>query len=208
MKEQISLYFSDLASPVLDRTELEAVDVDGIERRAVSVRDALAHPDTPSFHWARGTKVLCLALVRLRLCRGQPKGCLLLSGSASSAAVTFDNLVHKAEAMTWLREMLSTREDARSRFRRWFARQNSQCNNKQRPIRVFAGRGAQALVSEDVEILIAGEPAGEAELKELEVKLAKELGEPSWLEDSIEKTETLPAARSGPVLLRGQQEAN
>jgi hypothetical protein len=203
MKDQISLHFDDVTSPVLNRLELEAVDADGVTRRAVSVRDALAHPETPSFRWARGTKVLCLALVRLRLCLGQPKGCLLLSGSVSSAAATFDNLVHKADGMMWLGEMLSTSEGARARLLRWFARQNSQFNNKQRPVRVFAGRGAGALASEDVLILVSGRPAGDAEMKELEAKLAEELGEPSSLESAIERTGTLPAISS---LFAGREE--
>lgn len=203
MKDRISLYFSELASPVLDRTKLEAVDTDGIERRAVSLRDGLAHPEIASFHWARGIKVLCLALVRLRLCRGQPKGCLLLSGYASSAAATLDNLVHKADGMVWLGEMLSPGESQRDRILRWFVRQNSQFNNKQRPIKIFAGRGANALASEDVEILIAGAPASDVELKELEAKLARELGEPAWLESDIEKTGSLPATSS---LFAGREE--
>lgn len=205
MKERISLHFDGLADPVLDRTDLEVVDGDGVRQRVVSVRDALAHPATPSFRWARGTKVLCLTLVRLRLCLGQPKGCLLLSGSASSAAATFDNLVHKAEGMVWLREMLcvTPRDDARARLQRWFERQNSQGNNKDRPIKVFAGRGAHALASEDVLILVSGRPANDAELKDLEAKLARDLGEPAWLEDSIEKSGTLPAISS---LFAGREE--
>jgi tetratricopeptide (TPR) repeat protein len=203
MKDQISLFFSELASPVLDRTKLEAVDPDGIERRAVSIRDGLAHPEVASFHWARGIKVFCLALVRLRLCRGQPKGCLLLSGYASSAAATLDNLVHKADGMVWLGAMLSTRESPRDRILRWFVRQNSQFNNKHGPVRVFAGRGADALASEDVQILIAGAPASDAELKELEAKLARELGEPAWSESDSEKVGSLPATSS---LFAGREE--
>lgn len=193
MKERISLYFSALTAPVLERTEVEALETDGGRRCVVSVRDVLAHPDSARFHWSRGVKVFCFALLRLRLCRGRPRGSLLLFGSPSSAAATFDNLVHKADAMNWLHEMLGATVIARVRLFRWFSRENSQFNNKERPVRIFEATGAEALLSENVEILISGEPATDAQVAELEAHLARELGETPWLESAIERAGSLPA---------------
>lgn len=195
MKERISLYFSETEPPLLDRVLLEVTDDHGVTRRALSIRDALAHPAGPSFRWARGIKALCLTLLRLRLTVGKPLGSLLLSGFTSSVAATLDNLVHKAEGMLWLHEMLcvSASDDVRARLQGWFERQNSQGNNKDRPIRVFAGKGARALSGSNVLVWINDRLGTETELLRLESQLATLLKEQPWTEGAARVSGSLPA---------------
>ncbi len=63
MRERVSLLcFAQAAPPILDRSELETGSR-AEKKRAVCLRDALAHPAAESFRWTRGAKVLCLTLL-------------------------------------------------------------------------------------------------------------------------------------------------
>lgn len=106
--------------------------------------------------------------------------------------------MHKATGMVWLRDVLSTAgtQDARSRLHAWFARQNSQSNNKQRPIRVFAGKGAQSLAAADVLVWIGDGLADEEQVAAVERALAKELGEEPWTKSAVTRSGTLPVTGS------------
>lgn len=176
MKDQLEFYFANNPSPKL----LRSVFRNGSEA-AEAVNASVALPGSRVFRWSRGLQSLCLALLRLRLAGTRAGGnpCLLLSGGRGSAASTLDSLVHKADSLTWLGDMLHAPGGCspRQRLQYWFERQNSQLNDPSRPVRIFSGQGARALRPNDIAVFLDGRRASDADIRALEAALVQELGE-------------------------------
>lgn len=194
MKDRIELYFSDGRSPRLCRSILRH----GAQSATAADAES-AGPGEPTFRWSRGLQSLCLALVRLRLAEGSSERSALLAGGKGSAASTLDSLVHKADSLAWLEDVLQTSPGltARQRLQGWFERQNSQLNNSDRPLRIFAGRGAGALRAEQVSIHFGEQAADAQRLRALERALADHLGEEPA--SAVRMAGSLPAGGEGLV---------
>jgi hypothetical protein len=182
-KESINLFFAKATPPLLLKTQLVVYKSNGEVKETTSRWEQVAHPQETQFRWSKGVKTLCLALLRMKLAEfhANEEKVPLFLGRVGSAAATLDNLVHKADAMQWLHTMLRVEGEpgVSHRLQGWFERQNSQGNNKKRPIRVFAGSGAAALPVKNIKIWIAQVEATLEELQELESRISKELGESS-----------------------------
>ena len=182
MTETLILHFDQITPARLEHTTFEVVASDGVSRLKKAWREAEAHPREACFRWARGLMILCLVLLRIQIGGIQLDRRPLLTGRSGSAAATLDNMVHKADSMAWLRDMLTVRkeESARPRLLHWFVRKNSQRNNRELPIRIFAGTGAGALQAQNIRIHVAGERASGEQVAALEKNLALLLGELPW----------------------------
>ncbi len=174
MKDQIELHFTNGGSPRLVRTVLRSSRGCRVcdERRETA-------PGGPCFTWGRGIRSLSLALLRLRVAN-ESRGMPLLVGGRGSAASTVDNLVHKADGLAYLRDMLevSPGDSPRRRLQMWFDRRNSQLNDPSLPVEIFRARGSHALLPAQITVLIDGGEVDHETLTRLILALRLDLADP------------------------------
>ncbi len=177
-RETLELYFLEIDDPRLARTVLRDADMNRVEP-TVALWSEMAAPGARSFRWTRGVKSLCLALLRLSArgedARHQP----LLSGGRGSAAGTLDSLIYKADSLAWPADVLtvSCSDSAQKRLLRWFERRNSQFNDPQRPVRVFARNSSTGLLAGDVLVFLDDRPAIDEEVGAIARLIAAEFDE-------------------------------
>ncbi len=174
MKDQIELHFANDGPPRLVRTVLRSSGGCRVcdERRETA-------PGGPCFTWGRGILSLSLALLRLRVA-DKSQGLPLLIGGRGSAASTVDNLVHKADGLGYLRDMLEIvpGDSPRRRLQMWFDRRNSQLNDPGQPVKIFPARGSHALLPTQITVLVDGGEVDHETLTRLILTLRLDLAEP------------------------------
>jgi hypothetical protein len=189
MNDRIELHFSDFPRPQLLRTVLMSNG-----RSVVACESNTAAPGARSFRWGRGMRSLCLALLQLRLSLRVAEAGPLLAGGRGSAASTLDSLIHKADLLAWLRDVLeiSRQDSAKQKLQAWFECRNSQLNARNRPVRVFAGRGILALPPHHITVYVGNRPARSSAIRKLAGALTLELG--GLPTETVEIASAMPVA--------------